>query len=343
MGRRGIALVWVLFGGLLFTMLGASLLNVAMSDLRVSRNLVAAIQAHYAAEAGIEWAVAVLRSKPDEAGWSYTGSEAPAFDVAVSYDGNDTWTVRSDGRSGGMKKTLAARASLRLFGRTPLIGRVVRLEGVRVDGHVRAEEITITATESLISGDLRAGWVQTTGGGSYRLGGHLCEKGKPYRVEVDFNELAAGGGWFVPEGSGPYRFDGETGSIGDRVLVWGDVVITEDFAFSGLMVVRGRVALTGVAAGSGIVILAERDVVLAGGEADWEGSLFIYSAGEIRREGSGDLSLTGTLMAESLALRDVRIVYCDFAARRWRKELPETLVMFCPSFRLEWVDLWQRR
>ena len=59
-GERGAALIWLLLAALLFFLLGGALLQTAFSDLRIGGYLLAAEQAHYAAEAGIETAAAVL-------------------------------------------------------------------------------------------------------------------------------------------------------------------------------------------------------------------------------------------------------------------------------------------
>ena len=191
--NQGSALLWLLYTVAIFTLLSSSLLKLALSDLRVSGHLINAERAQYAAEAGIEYAVAVLpwRWRELAAGsWQYEQQEDPCFTGSAQRENSSLLRIHAQGRAGGMVRDVEVLASLRPFARQALIARQLWGQAITVVGHVAADEV-VFRTDSYIDGDLR-------------LPGWNCRMGKLslYRLSLDAGETIHPGGRFSPACAG---------------------------------------------------------------------------------------------------------------------------------------------
>ncbi|MCR3921839.1 MAG: PilX N-terminal domain-containing pilus assembly protein [Firmicutes bacterium] len=345
--RRGTALVWLLFAVLLFSLLGTSLFQLAMSDLRVSGHLVAAEEAQYAAEAGIELAVSVLPWLYSELGedeWQVEHFAAPTFVVTAKREDSGLVRIHAQGHAGAMTKDVEVLASLRPFGRQALVGQRTWLTGVNVVGHVCTDEIVFDQLQSHISGDLRTLWLELLAGGSYLCEGHLCGNGRPYELEVDFVHLAEEAwlcGWQEPDlVDDVYQVDGRQPG---PLYAKGTVEINLQEPWQGLLIAEEDVSIDTWVDESQLVILAKGDVFLGGVDEMWQGSLFVYSGGTIYRTVAGCLELSGCLVAPALELAGVTITYGDEAILAQLEVLPVELLKVAPTFDLEWLELAPRR
>ena len=345
--NQGSALLWLLYTVAIFTLLSSSLLKLALSDLRVSGHLINAERAQYAAEAGIEYAVAVLpwRWRELAAGsWQYERQEEPCFTVSAQRENSSLLRIHAQGRAGGMVRDVEVLASLRPFARQALIARQLWGQAITVVGHVAADEVVFRTDSSYIDGDLRAARLELQDGGSYHCTGYHWTQGRPYTLEVDFPLLvqeAVLQGWSEAEDvAGVYLVDGERPG---PLLAPGKVEIDLQTPWEGLLVALDEVKLLTWAPGSQIVLLAAEEVELNAVGEVWQGSLFVYSAVQITCRASAGLRLDGCLLAPQLDLRDLEISYCDEAVLKQLDLLPAELLQVAPTFDLQWLELTPRR
>ena len=345
--QQGVVLVMLLFIILLFTALGVALLTISQRDLLISRHLAEASSAQYAADAGVEWAVAHL---PRQHGLlnvfmlDYAQGGSPAFSVSVRpalgrmYDR----VIRVKGLAGNKEYLAEVITRYRPLGGYALVGERVRLDKVVVHGHVMADELVFIYDLSRVYGnicdDLR----------TFMLGGRLERGGVDYqRLEtevdwIDFDQLgvlAVNNGWRVVAGvAGGFFFDEP--QVDKRIYVTGDVVLGKGFAFDGVLVVRGQVTIEQLPVGQ-VVLLAEGEIVFAADLLPGAGSLAAYSSSKITYEGGA--AVRGVLVGRELMLSRLEITYCDTAILAVIEDLPAELLSFSPGFTLEWIDLRPRR
>jgi hypothetical protein len=346
-GERGAALIWLLLAALLFFLLGGALLQTAFSDLRIGGYLLAAEQAHYAAEAGIETAAAVLgplcRDLGEE-GWSFEHPGEPSFAVRAEREEGQVLRITATGSAGNRIKVLEVLAYLRPLGRQALTGGAVKLQEAKVTGHISADEVVFAGGHNSVHGDLRALRVEVDPGGSYTCSGCLCSDGRPYNTRIDFaglawealfsgwTEIAADDGCCLVESleSGP-------------AIAAGDTEIMPQAPLAGLLVALGNVVIGNWVNGSRLAVVANGDVLLCGSGNEWEGSLFVASSGRIANGGERPLVFSGCLVAPSIVLGDATVNYCDAAVLDNIFYLPSALLRLQPTFDLEWLEKRPRR
>lgn len=344
-GRRGYALVLVLFVTLLCFLLGAALLQVGLGDLRVSRHMAEAMQAKYFAEAGVETVVAGLPREPtallgynasatrdDELCFTATAEPLPGELYAIR--------VRSEGRVGSKRRVVEAAVRYLPLGDYGVIAGSAHTSRVDVRGSVRCGLLWLGPGESAVAGNLHVGEMPLPLG-TVDYGGYRCERHEVNAGMFDLSAcLDAAGGWAVPEESGGvYRLaDG----AGGRWFVPGDLLVTGETFADLLAVVAGHVVVEALPAGR-MVLLAAGDVTFdTVGPADvMDGQqLVVIGGGWIR--GSG-LALRGVLAAPEVDLADMVVHYCDRAVIPWLEYVPQALLLDCGSFVVEWVETEVRR
>ncbi|HZK25842.1 MAG TPA: pilus assembly PilX N-terminal domain-containing protein [Oscillospiraceae bacterium] len=343
---RGSALLWLIFTVLLFTLISCSLLKIALGDLRVSGHLVNAERAQYAAEAGIEYAAAILpwQCRSLAAGWQYQQTEPPEFAVTAEAESSSLLRIHAQGRAGGMVQDVEVLASLRPLGKQALITQQLLAQDLTVTGHVAADEVVFRETPTYIAGDLRTAWLEEQDGGTYHCSGYLWGDIRPYALEVDFIGLAqeaALWGWTEPDCAGEvYQVDGS--QVGP-LFAPGKTAIALQLPWEGLIVALGEVTLQTWVPGSKVMLVAAGEVELAGVDEVWEGSLFIYSGEKIYCDPGGQLQLAGCLVSPLLELTGLKITYDDQTVLNQLELVPAELLQVAPTFDLQWLELAPRR
>jgi hypothetical protein len=348
----------VLLFGIVFNILGLGLLELALAEYRISRNVALYDRLFYYAEAGLEEAVAGLPRDGDLFA-GYTASfervgEAPFFQVAVLNSGAGK-LIRSVGRAEGKSRPLTVRADILLCGGYALLaGGEVKLGGAEVHGNVGGGEIVFVGGSSVVHGSLFTGAVRVEWGAAYALagGGRQCPVEHTGNLELDFGWYADRAffldhRWHIPVIMDNYYWEGMGEITEGLVYVPGDLVVGGDFVFEGVLVVRGRVEFGPELVAGNFVLLAEGDVVLA---AEWEqagGSVFIYSGGDItdgRAERVLPLVFGGVLVAAgNIELPEAAVSADETAFALYRGELEPGAFSGIASFRLEYIDSEPRR
>ncbi|NLZ38871.1 MAG: polymer-forming cytoskeletal protein [Firmicutes bacterium] len=344
--EQGAALVWLLYILLLFSLLGASLLKLAVINFRVSGHLVAAEQAQYAAEAGIDLAEAVLPSLWQQnlsTEWQYEHAEDPAFSVSVSWQ-EGVFKIISQGRAKHLTQSAEVLAYVQPVGRQALYTNRAELAGMEIQGHLNAKELVFTQGESLITGDLRTNLLTVEEGAAYNCTGNIHAVIKPYDLNINFAELQEKAyfyDWHIPDlVDGFCLIDGlQTGPIYAPV----SAKISLKAPWEGLIVAAKDVFINEWASDSQVVIVAAGDVILDNAVGFWPGSLFIYSAGSISRHNAARLQINGCLLSPLLQLQNISITYNDLAILRQQSAVPRELLLADPSFTLEWLEVSPRR
>lgn len=343
-GQRGVVLVMLLFMILLFTALGVALLTISQRDLLISRHLSEASEAQYAADAGVEWAVAHL---PREHGMlavfalDYSQGGSPAFSVNVRpAEGENKYgcVIRAKGFARNKEHLAEVISSYRPLGGYALVGESVSLDGVVVYGHVMADELVFIYDLSRVYGNICYDLRTFVLGGRMERGGVDCQRLDTDMDWIDFDQLgvlAVNNGWRLAAGGLFCELD-----AGERVYVTGDVVLGEGFAFDGLLVVRGQVTIEQLPVGE-VVLLAEGDIVFAADLLPGAGSLAAYSSSTITYQGGA--AVYGVLVGRELMLSRLEIGYCDTGILAVIEDLPAELLLLSPGFTLEWIDLRPRR
>jgi len=113
LGKRGVALVLVVFALAFMAVLTAAILDEATTNLSILRNHASGLRALYAAQAGLSDAVAALRLNYAYAG-SLSGSVALPDGTTSTYSAAVTnvlpvVTVTSSGTADGFTRTIRAR------------------------------------------------------------------------------------------------------------------------------------------------------------------------------------------------------------------------------------------
>lgn len=356
MKEKGLALVVVLVCVAVFSVLGVMLHRIIMLDKRIGHHMALYDQLYYYAEAGVEAAVAGLPRDPaafSEYQCVIEQEGVPSFKVEVLplADGK---LIKSRGMGEGKSRVIEVVAKICLFGENVLFScGDIRLDAVEVVGNVRGTDIVFMLGESTVKGKiLHAGDVKTAAGGSYRLTGRECATDVTGDVLFDFDllEEKAGEEWYVAEGEKRFEWgELDRGDYG-KIFVPGDLVISEFLEFDGIIIARGKVELRCAGTDARVVILAEEDIVFAGGGGlfqEYKGITVLYSGGDIkdRREGiKPRLKMSGVLMARG----DIELV--NFSLNYNEELLSEHGDVFAQvdfaqfsSFLLEWQDVLSRR
>ncbi|MBS4030491.1 MAG: pilus assembly PilX N-terminal domain-containing protein [Clostridiales bacterium] len=361
-GEKGLALLFVVMMMLLFTGLGFALLSITLSDYRVSRHLADSDKAYYAAEAGVQLAVALLPKAYGEylvfEDTLVRDGEPPYFTVDVRCDGIRK-RIHSVGKANGKTRVLDVVAEIcHLGGHVLISGGEVLLADVILEGNILADEIAFCCSKSEVAGDiLYHTSVRCVNGGSYLYGGKEAKLGELPEIVIDFEEyekrVAEEGDWlFAGGGEAPFVFhDFVDEFIYQKIFIAGDLVIHGVFDFEGLVVVRGSVDVNSGDFGGNFVLLAEDDISFtvdgSQGEHIAGGSCFFYSGGSIvdRRSGLKPRFLFhGAMMAAGdVELGEFDLVFDGGAVSEWFWELPEDLFLPFTEFVLTWVDLSPRR
>ncbi len=321
LNEKGSALLFVLMVMSLVTCLGFALLNITLSDYRVSSHLADMDRAYYAAEAGVQMAYAVLPKKYEEYisfEKTIVREQEPHFTVDICSDGNRK-LIKSTGKWSGKTKVVNVVADICHLGGYVLIsGGELLLNDVTFDGKkvevdkeysVDFEDYEKKATEEV-------GWLITGGeAGAVLFRDFICEGGQ------------------------------------QKIFVAGDLVIEGFFCFDGLLVVRGCVDINSGHLDGSFVLLAEDDISFTVDEIEGEhvaiGSCFLYCGGRItdRRTGFKRRFLFhGTMMAAGdIDLEEFDLVYNDKAVSECFFHLPENLFLPFTAFVLTWIDFMPRR
>lgn len=360
-GEKGSALLFVLMMMMLCTGLGFALMSITLSDYRISRHLADTDRAYYAAEAGVQLAVASLpKAYGEYLAFEDTlvrESEAPYFTVDVSSDGVRK-RIHSVGIWYGKTRVVDVFAEIcHLGGHVLISGGEVLLEDVTIDGNMLADEIVFCCSKSDVSGDIFFhSAVRCLNGGSY-----LC-RGKEISlaelpVFVDFEDYAQRAAeeedWLIVGGGEETVFFNEFVDqvVYQKIFIAGDLVINGVFEFEGLVVVRGSVDVNSGDIMGNFVLLAEDDISFSVDGSEGEhvagGSCFFYSGGSIvdRRSGLKRRFLfQGAMVAAGdVDLWEFDLVFDGEAVTVWFSELPEDLFLPFTTFNLTWVDLSPRR
>ncbi|NLZ93225.1 MAG: hypothetical protein GX922_04295 [Firmicutes bacterium] len=344
--EQGAALVWLLYIMFLFSLLGVSLLKLAVVNLRISGHLVAAEQAQYAAEAGVALAEAVLSSLWQQQSfteWRYEHAEEPAFSVSISQQ-EGAFRICAQGEAKHLTQSVEVLASVRPVGEQALYAQKIELAAAEIQGHLNAGEVVFSHGESLIIGDLRTNSLTVEEGGAYNCTGKIMIVTKPYDLKINFADLqekAFYHGWHVPAlVDGLYLVDGlQVGPIYAPALT----KIALKVPWEGMIVAAGDVIISEWASGSQVVVIAAGDVILDSAVGFWPGSLFIYSAGRISRSNAALLEINGCLLAPLIQIHNLSISYSDIALLQQQSVVPRELLLADPSFTLEWLELVPRR
>ncbi|NLM46286.1 MAG: hypothetical protein GX200_05765 [Firmicutes bacterium] len=344
---RGAAMLWLLFLVALLLILGTSLLGLSRTELTVSAHLLNAARAQYAAEAGVELAVAYLgQSFIDlgEEGWLYEHAHDPAFAVQAEKKDNRTLLITSVGYAGNLAQKVEVPATYRPLGRQVLVAGKLAAGELSAEGHVTARKVFFASGISSIDGDLRAERVETAAGATYTVSGHLCPDWLQQSAAVDFSALrqrAEVENWEEP----PLSAGGEyimTGPAAGPLFAPDDAVIDLQETADCFLVADGDITVAGVAPGSRVAALAAGDVILPPVSV-WEGSLFLYAAGDMLRSGEEMLYFAGCLVAGEMEINKLHVRYCDEAVWAYLEILPKELFRLGATFDLEWADPEPRR
>ena len=346
-GGRGAAMLWLLFVIALLLILGTSLLYLARSELTVSGHLLNAARAQYAAEAGIELAVACLGQSfvaLGEDGWLYEHADEPAFTVQAEKKDGRTLLITSVGYAGGLARKAEVLAFFRPLGGQVLVAGEIAAGNLAAAGHVTAREVLFTAGATSIDGDLRAVRVKSAPGAAYSVSGHVCPDWPQREAVVDFGLLrlqAAGECWEEPPpaAGGGYLL---TGPAAGPLFAPGDTEVALQETADCFLVADGNLTVSGWAPGSRVAALAAGDVFLPAAGA-WEGSLFLYAAGKVLRSGGDVLHFDGCLVAGGMELSKLHVRYCDEAVLAFPQLVPAELFRLGATFDLEWTDPEPRR
>jgi hypothetical protein len=348
-GKKGYAIVILLVSISLVTLLGVSLFTLAQINDRVSRHMAEADRAWYAAEAGVEWAIAALpRDCGELVGYEteFVHLDEPVFSVTVkpSMEQDYAWHISSVGIAGNKMRRSEAHVWLWPFGRRALIAREAILTKVGVQGSVIACSVVFGPGETVVTGRLLYENL-TLGGGWYVCGEEQVLVGHEL-PEVDFAKLverAEDELWPSLVGEGSVRLDEEAGIAEGPLLVMGDLVLAGGFAFDGVILVTGSVDVAGLPEGQ-VVLLVQEDILFSGDVQMDEGSALVaWCGGVCAYPGGSGLILRGVLFAGVLDLTDMEIVYCDLPAVLAMDAMPEALVNYSPSFGVEWLEVGTRR
>ncbi len=358
MKNNGSAVVMVLLFAVIFNILGVGLLELGLTEYRISRNVALYDRLYYHAEAGVEEAVARLPRDGDLfAGYTAVlerAGEPPFFRVEVESAGEGK-LIRSVGRAEGKTRLLLVRAGIDLFGgRALLAGGEVRLGRAEVRGHVGAKRIVFVAGENVVHGSLYAKEVRAEWGAGYRLagGGRVCPENRGGSLDLDFTWYADRAFFFDPRWHIPVIMDKyyweELGAAGKSlVYVPGDLTVSGEFLFSGVLVVRGSVDWRPQALAGDFVVLAERDIVFGTAAEQAGGSAFFCSGGSIvdgRAKREAPLLLCGALAAAGdIDLELVRVTGSEAALKLYRGELAPGSFSGLAGFTLEYIDPTPRR
>jgi len=107
--RRGAALVLVIFAMAFVAVLAVAVLDVAATDLGILRNHQNGLKALYAAQAGLQTAIASLRTDCQSSG-TVSGTIGASGQYAALIENNRPLvTVTSTGKSAGFVRTVRAR------------------------------------------------------------------------------------------------------------------------------------------------------------------------------------------------------------------------------------------
>ena len=111
-GTRGAALLLVIFAMAFIALLAVAVLDVAATDLGILRNHMNGLKALYAAEAGLNTAIANLRQDKSASGTA--GGSVSVAGVSCQYNASieNTFpvvTVTSTGKAAGFVRTIRAR------------------------------------------------------------------------------------------------------------------------------------------------------------------------------------------------------------------------------------------
>jgi len=356
--KKGSAVLMVLLFSAVFNILGLGLLELALAEFRISRNVALYDRLYYYAEAGIAEAVARLPRDGDlfaryTAAWQRL-PEPPSFRVEVTNDG-EAKLIRSTGLAEGKSRQLLVRAGINRFGEYALLaGGGARLGRVEVSGHVGADSITFVAGKSVVRGSLFAAAVTAQWDAGYRLAGGGRENPTFHggNLELDFSwyqdrAFFFDHRWYIP-GNREYYHWHDLGAEGQQlVYVPGNLAVSGDFVFDGVLVVRGAVAFAPLTVTGDFLVLAEGDIVLE--EAFWQesGGAFFYSAGDIRDgrpEREPPLLLRGILAAAGdIELFVAAVLGDEPALKLYQRELEPGTFAGIATFSLEYLDQAARR
>ncbi|EEG78345.1 PilX N-terminal domain-containing pilus assembly protein [Dethiobacter alkaliphilus] len=339
--ERGYVLLVLMYVIIMLTLLGVTVLSIGLMDLKVSGHMAEAKRAYYYAEAGVALMVAGL---PREVGLlaEYAAEEdygpSPRFRAVVS-EGEKSYVKRIEslGRYGDKERRVEVLARLQPFGGNAVVAEEIVLEEVAVRGSVLAGDVEFNGANR-IAGDL---YVRELVAGEAEVGGHGCVwDGEDFPL-VDIGEMETGEWEIPPVVDEVFWLEGDYEGC-ERLFVPGDLVIGEEFWFTGMIVVLGEVRLLEVPWGD-VVLLAEGEVIIEGGFGGEEpGSLVVYSGERV----SGFLwweEIYGVLMAPVVELSRVVVCYDDRAVMDVLEELPAELLGYCPGFNLTWLETELRR
>ena len=355
-GEKGSALLFVVMMMTLFTGLGFALMSITLADYRISRHLADSDKAYYAAEAGVQFAVAQLPRIYEEflvyEDTLVRQDEAPYFSVDVASHGAGK-RIYSVGTWEGKTRVLEVMAEICHLGGYVLVsGGQALLDDVMIDGNVSADEIIFCCRGSDVGGDMfYLSALRCVNGGSYLCGGKERLLAELPEIVIDFEvygeRVVEEGDWLlVGGGDEPVLLrDFVDQHVYQRIFIDGDLVIDGVFDFDGLMVVRGSVDVSSGNIGGNFALLAEDDITFSVDGSEGEhvvGSSFFYSGGRIvdRRSGLKRRFLFhGAMMAVGdVELGEFDLVFDGGAVSAWFWELPEEV--FLP-FRSEERRVWQ--
>lgn len=357
MKEKGSALLFVVMMMMLFTGLGFALISITLADYRVSRHIADSDRAYYAAEAGVQLAVALLPKTYAEylefEDMLVQDGEPPYFTVDISSDGVRK-QIHAVGMSDGKTRLLDVVAEIGHLGEYVLVaGGEIVLADVTLEGNILAEEIVFCCSQSAVGGDIfYYSFVDCVNGGAYYCGGNVEKLDELPGVMIDFEEYekraAEEEGWFIIGEEEPVLFqDCMFGA--QKIFVAGDLVMEGIFDFEGLVVVRGSVDVNSGDIGGNLVLLAEDDICFTvdGSEGEHIAGGFFYSGANIvdRRSGLKRRFLFhGAMMAAGdVELGEFDMIFNGEAVSAWFSELPEDLFLPFTAFVLTWVDLSPRR
>ena len=347
--QNGYALLLLVFATLLIFLLGSTLYLIALSELRVSHHLTEVDRAFYYAEAGIALLKSSLPRRFRELqGYRLQaeGQDSPRFTGSVTPLAGEEYAfmLTAIGQVGDKRREVAAEARYFPFGGSAVFANSFLTEGATVQGSVYADYFIVGEGETVISGDLAVKEL-LFGGGSYLCQGREWQREGPELNWPDLTCLIAKAnaeGWSVPLGvNGSYGLaDTATGTW----YVPGDLLLTGWLGSYLLVVAAGDVTVSSLPAGR-VVLFAQGEITVqacGGGNLCENQSLVLFSRERITV--SGDcLLLRGVLLAPEVELRGASLLYCHRAALPWLELVPAELLVFKPTFALEWLETRIRR